>query len=99
MSKKAKSIQPNSIRANSKPWIPVGYDDALTGAIKALAVGNASSDQQQRALKWIVEAAAATYDMSYRPGEDGRRDTDFHEGRRFVGNQIVKQLKLTTAGG
>jgi hypothetical protein len=85
-----------AIRA-AKPWIPVRYDDALTGAIKALAAGNANEDQQKRALKWIVEQAAATYDMSYRPGEDGRRDTDFHEGRRFVGNQIVKQLKLTTA--
>ena len=77
-------------------WLPVSYDETLTGAVKALASGTANAGQQQRALKWIIEQAAATYDMSYRPGEDGRRDTDFHEGRRFVGNQIVKQLKLTT---
>ena len=79
MTRKQKTIHGIS----GKPWIPVGYDEALTGAVKALASGTANADQRQRAL--------------YRPGEDGRRDTDFHEGRRFVGNQIVKQLKLTTA--
>jgi hypothetical protein len=78
------------------PWHPAPYDETVTGAIKALHAGNANAAQQQRALKWIVEVLCGTYDLSYRPGEDGERDTAFAEGKRFVGQQIVKQLKLTT---
>ncbi len=66
--------------------------------MQALATGEASPEQQKRALRWIVENAAGTYDMSYRPGaENGRRDTDFAEGKRHVGNQIVKLLKVSLA--
>jgi hypothetical protein len=78
----------------SQPWHPAPYDEAITGAIKALNSGTANEGQQQRALKWIIEAVSGTYDLSYRPDSD--RDTAFAEGKRFVGNQIVKQLKLTT---
>ena len=74
------------------PWQPVPYDEAITGAIKALNSGNANEAQQKRALKWIIEIAAATYDLPYRPESD--RDTTFACGRMFVGQQIVKQLKL-----
>jgi hypothetical protein len=90
MSKKPKTLLP-------QPWHPVPYDDVVTNALKALDAGIASAGQQTVALRWIVEVAAGTYDMSYRPGADGQRDTDFAEGRRFVGNSIVKQLKLRLA--
>lgn len=79
------------------PWAPVTYDEAITSAIKALQAGVASSDQQRIGLRWIIETASGTYDMSYRPGTDGDRDTAFAEGRRFVGNQIIKQTKLRQA--
>jgi hypothetical protein len=75
------------------PWHPAPYDEAITGAIKALASGTANDGQQQRAFKWIIEVVCGTYDLSYRPDD---RDTVFAEGKRFVGMQIVKQLKLTT---
>ncbi len=76
-------------------YAPPPYELADVGAIQALAKGQASEYQQVRALKWIVDVACATYDQSYRPGgEDGRRDSDFAEGRRFVGNQIVKLTKI-----
>lgn len=76
------------------PWVPSDYDIADAAAIQALQRGDATKDQQQRALKWLIEKACGTYDLSYRPGEDGRRDTDFAEGKRFVGSQIVKMLNL-----
>jgi len=77
------------------PWLPPSYEDADIVAIQALAKGTANGEQQRRALAWIIERAAGTYDMSYRPGgEDGARDTIFAEGRRFVGNQVVKMTKL-----
>lgn len=74
------------------PWFPVDAEDYTTSAIKALNAGLASSDQQKEALRWIIEDLARTYDLSYRPGTDGDRDTAFAEGKRFVGMQIVKQI-------
>ena len=75
------------------PWKPAGYAVADAAALQALQRGDATPDQQRRALRWWIEKACGTYDMSFRPGaEDGRRDTDFAEGRRFPGLQTVKLL-------
>lgn len=75
-----------------EPWHPAPYVDADTYAIKALASGVANEGQQKRALEWIINTLCATYDLSYRPGSD--RDTAFAEGKRHVGLQLVKQVKL-----
>lgn len=77
-----------------QPWHPTPYNEAITNAIKAVNAGVANSGQQQHVIKWIIETLCGTYDLSYRPNSD--RDTVFAEGKRFVGQQIVKQLKLTT---
>lgn len=74
------------------PWKPVAYEIEDAGAIQALARGNASEAQQQRALRYVIEVLAGTYDQSYRPGKAD--DTVFAEGRRFVGLQLVKLTKL-----
>lgn len=77
------------------PYIPAAVEDADVYAIQALTQGIANPSQQKRALIWIVEKCAGVYDMTFRPGGDeGRRDSDFAEGKRFVGNQIVKLTKL-----
>lgn len=76
------------------PHLPSPYDEADRAAIKAVAMGNASPDQQQRALRWIIETCAGLYDISFRPGADGGRLSDFAEGKRWVGSQIVKLTKL-----
>ena len=86
-----------SKKAAPSPWLPAPYEPADTGALKALQAGKASEGQQQRALAWIVNTLCGTYDLSYRPGDDGSRDTAFAEGKRFVGLQIVKQLKIPTS--
>jgi len=83
------------MKAESMPYFPPAYELADIMAIKGLAAGTASPDQQQRAFKWLIENACATYELSYRPTSD--RDTSFAEGRRFVGLQIVKMLKLDTS--
>lgn len=77
------------------PWFPPPYELADVNALRGLASGTASPEQQQRALKWIIENACATYQLSYRPTSD--RDTSFAEGRRFVGLQIVKALHIDTS--
>lgn len=74
------------------PWASVNAPEYITGAIKALAAGNANDIQQKNALKWIIEDLCATYDMSFRPGSV--RESDFAEGKRHVGNQLVRQMKL-----
>ena len=74
------------------PWAPVAYEGADVGAIQALNRGDATPEQQRRALRYIVEVVAGTYDQSFRP--DSERDTAFAEGRRFVGLTLVKLSKI-----
>lgn len=81
--------KPNKIIA---PWLPVKYEVADVAAIQALQRGDASEHQQKRALSFIVNVIAATYDQPYFP--DSARDTDFACGRMFTGQQIVKMTKL-----
>lgn len=60
-------------------------------ALKALARGQADSDQQIRALDWIVVQASRFYEMSHRSGPG---DTSFEEGRRYVGWSIVNFTRM-----
>jgi len=76
-------------------WHPAEYALPDAYAVQALAEGRASAEQQGRAFKWIVEHACSTYDLSFRP--QSQRDTDFAEGRRFVGLQLVKLSKMNLA--
>lgn len=80
--------------AEPAPWAPPAYELSDATSLQALARGDASEDQQRRALKWIIENAAGTYDLEYRKDA---RDHAFVSGRRFVGLQIVKMLKLNTS--
>lgn len=75
------------------PNIPAPYEESTVMAIRALAEGKATEGQQKAALDWIITKACNLYDMSFRMPEDGGESaTNFHEGRRFAGSQIVKML-------
>lgn len=78
-------------------WHPVAWDEHQALAIQAVMDGNASSEQQKTAMRWIIEDACGTYDLSFRPGPGGDRDTVLAEGRRFVGLQIVKLSRINTS--
>ena len=80
--------------AERAPWLPTEYDVADASAIQALVRGDATPDQQKRAIQWIVNDCSGYYDLSFRPGEGGDRETAFAEGKRSVGAQIVKLTKL-----
>lgn len=80
--------------AEHAPWKPAPYEPADVAALQAMQTGSASPAQQKRVLDWLVRSCCRTYDLSYRPGEEGRRDTDFAEGRRSVGLQLVTLLNL-----
>ena len=73
------------------PYLPPSWENADAEAFQALARGEASKAQQQRALNWILYQAANIYDLEYRTDD---RAHAFVSGRRFVGLQIVKLLKL-----
>lgn len=76
-------------------WTPAPYTGTEVSAMHALRDGDADDVQQAIALRWIIENAGAAYEQSFYPGgEDGRRATDFAEGRRFVANSIIKLMKL-----
>lgn len=76
-----------------EPWVPPQYDEYDIGTIKALNAGRASEGQQRHAMRLLVEKIAGTYDLSFRPGAtEGQRATDFAEGRRFVGLQLVRLI-------
>jgi hypothetical protein len=49
---------------------------------------------QREAFAYIINVLAATYDMPYRPGDEGRRDTDFACGKAFVGLTLVRMTKI-----
>lgn len=61
-------------------------------AIQALAQGDASKAEQQRALDWIINKACGTYDEPFRP--DSADTVNYLLGRRSVGLAIVKLMKL-----
>lgn len=71
------------------------YELADMVAVQCVAAGVADKGQQQRALKWIIENASMTYDVTFQM--EGERASAFAEGRRFVGLNIVKAIKLNTS--
>lgn len=80
------------MRKRHEPYASPDFEDADAVAIQALGNGTATAPQQKRALDWIIIKAAGTYDFPYRPESD--RDTNIALGRMFVGQQIVKLLKV-----
>ena len=80
------------------PWLPAKYDDMDTAAVKAIAAGVANEGQQKRFLDWVINQVCGTYDLSFRPGPDGTRETAFAEGKRHVGLQLIKHVNLKAPG-
>jgi hypothetical protein len=72
-------------------FVSVAFEPADVSAFQALHKGEANADQQKRALDWVINKGAGFYELSFSENE---RDTNFSEGRRFVGKQIVNMLSL-----
>jgi hypothetical protein len=77
------------------PYFRCDYDIPTIVSIQSLARGDASEQQQKDAINWLINVAAGTYNTSFSP--DGDRQTSFAEGRRFVGQQIVKLLHINAS--
>ena len=66
------------------------YTEADAQACRALVRGQATPDQQKRAIEYIVDFVCATYDIPYRPGE---RDTLVALGKQIAGKHLVWLLQ------
>lgn len=81
----------------SPPWTPAETSPDELVAIRMLVGGKASEEQQRAVVRWIARATAVG-DMTFRPGgDDGRRASDFAEGKRFVGLQFFTLAKTMLA--
>lgn len=79
-------------RRPPKPTDHAAWETQDAAAIQALTLGKATPEQQQRALRWIVEGAANVHGDTFVPGSDDV--SAFLQGRRDVGRQIVKLTKI-----
>jgi hypothetical protein len=78
-----------------RPWQMPRIEDADIFALQAVATGTANDAQQQRAFEYVVCALCDTDRMTFWPGgEDGKRATDFAEGKRWVGLQLRRIEKM-----
>lgn len=75
-----------------EPWAPPVLDLAELCALQDTARGVASSDQQVRAVRLIVEKFGWAYEDTWCPGADGERNSAFAQGRRRVGTMLVSFL-------
>lgn len=66
------------------------YTEADVQALRALNRGEATTDQQRRAVEYLVNWVCCTYDMAYRPSE---RETLLQLGKQMVGQHVVWLLK------
>lgn len=77
------------------PFFAAPWEVADASAFQALQRGDASPEQQKRALDWLIRVGAATYNTTFFPGAPDA--SAFAEGRRFVGTEIVKLLAINTS--
>lgn len=72
-------------------------EDADIYAVQAIAQGIAGEAEQKRFWNFL-QAFCGCGRMSFWPGgEDGRRATDFAEGKRWVGDQMRRLSRLKPA--
>lgn len=74
------------------PYASWDCPKSVTLAFKNLYDGTATEEQQKLLLNWLLEFGCRVNDMDWFPSGD--RDSCFAAGRRFVGQQIVRQIKL-----
>ena len=84
------------------PWsLPIAELNKLPSeiaAVRAVAEGGADEHQQRMAFAFICARLCGADKISFWPGgDDGRRATDFAEGRRWVAIQLRRIVALMPA--
>lgn len=70
-------------------WEFPDFEYADIAALKAVAAGVSTPEQAKRALDWIINKVAGTYDLDYRKDT---RDHAFVAGKRCVGLNLVTAI-------
>lgn len=95
-----------STRKRREIWFPAEYTPDDIRAVQALALYAQAADEHEarallpgpsdvrRALDWIINNAAQTFDNGFVASDPGGRIAAFVDGRQFVGQQIIKLMKL-----
>jgi hypothetical protein len=79
----------------TNPHAPAAFARPEASAIRACANGTADERQQKLAIAAIAQKACLIDEISYVPGgPEAERATSFAEGRRFVGAQIRRAIKI-----
>jgi len=73
------------------PFRSADWELADASAIQACVRGQATPEQQQRAINWVVYSACLVDDIEYRTND---RDHAFASGRRFPALQLRKLLSI-----
>lgn len=76
-------------------YLQCNYTLPIITAAQAMERGEATPEQQKLFLQWLIHEAAMTYGMTFQV--EGDRETAFAEGRRHVGREVVKLLKLNAS--
>lgn len=72
------------------PYTSPPYTLADARAIQCVFEGTANDEQQKRAMRFIITEFCGSNKMEfYSGGEEGRRDSDFAGGKRWVGLQLA----------
>lgn len=81
-------------RRQSLPWDAIELTPTELASVRAISEGAADPEQQRVAYRTIVHKLCAVDRASFTilGGEEGRRATDFAEGKRWVGNTIRFQI-------
>lgn len=77
------------------PYFAAPWEVADASAFQSLQRGDASPEQQKRALDWLIRVGAATYNATFFPGSPDA--SAFAEGRRYVGLEVIKLLSVNTS--
>lgn len=78
--------------SSKRPYAPASYEPSHAEAVQLLAKGECPAHLQINFLRWLINDVCRTTDQSYRPDSD--RDTVFAEGKRYVGNTLIKMGRL-----
>jgi len=90
----AEAVEVASRRASpvllADPWCPIqlkpSFRKSYAVLTKGLFAGTLDAEGQQQFVHFLIYDLCDAYDLSYRPGgEEGRRNSDFAEGKRFIG--------------
>lgn len=90
------ALKPKPTISDHAPYAPARLWSEVVYATKAIAAGEATKDQQALFFEWLIVEVCKKDDFPWFPGGDeGARDTDLANGKRFVALQVLKARNMS----